>query len=227
MYDFVASTTAMGFGDISGPVHFHNAGILFEVFFGDSFGPDPCLILQDGVPIPIVVEAGEANFECAIGFDTSPNSAVPHNMFEFEVLFTGGATGMPNGHSHGAYSPDPSHWGADLQRDPPQSPAPQKPEECTIQLEQTNCDPIEPAPEGLPIPCPRFPPEFPQTGLRFSFGEATSNACVDVDTNGDVTITPISLPGEFDPVFPCPVPGDDDDDVRVITIGDDDDDDDD
>ena len=53
--------------------------------------------------------------EGAVGFAPSPNSIVPHNMFELEVLFDDSDPTL-EGHNHGQYSLDPSHWGASIQQ---------------------------------------------------------------------------------------------------------------
>ena len=145
MYDFVDSVAPVGPGDTAGPVHFHNGGALFEVFF---LGSGDISVLKDGEPLDLSDPAGgEDSMGGAVGFGASPNSATPHNMFELEVLFT---AEMPAGHSHGQYSPDPSHWGADL----PTDPAPE-PEQCTIQPEEIQCFPTEiPPGEPIPVPCP-------------------------------------------------------------------------
>lgn len=190
MYDMLDSLTPLGPGDIAGPVHFHNDASTFEVYFGDQF-IDGVLVLKDGaVHDTSDPEGGEASFSGAHGFGTSPSSATPHNMFELEVLFT---SSMPNGHSHGQYSPDPSHWGADL----PQQPAPE-PQECIVQPQPIGCFPTEIPPGGPePTDCPPFSPQDPDpNGPRFVFGEASSNACVDVDLDGTVTIETIPLAGE-------------------------------
>lgn len=57
----------------------------------------------------------EPSMEGAVGFAPSPNSIVPHNMFELEVLFDDSDPTL-EGHNHGQYSLDPSHWGASIQQ---------------------------------------------------------------------------------------------------------------
>ena len=185
MYDKLDSLTPLGSSDIAGPVHFHNDASTFEVYFAHQF-TGGVLVLKDGAVHDTSDPAGgEASFSGALGFGTSPNSAARHNMFELEVLFT--AT-MPNGHSHGQYSPDPSHWGADL----PRQPAPD-PQECIVQPQPIRCFPTE-IPPGAPEPseCPPFPPQR-SSSTRVVFGEASSNACVDVDLDGTVTIETIPI----------------------------------
>ena len=190
MYDMLDSLTPLGAADIAGPVHFHNDDSTFEVYFGDQFSGG-VLVLKDGVVHDTSDPAGgEDSFSGAHGFAPSPNSATPHNMFELEVLFN--AT-MPNGHSHGEYSPDPSHWGADL----PQQPAPE-PQECIQQPEPIGCFPTDiPPGDPEPVDCPPFPPQDPDPNVpRFVFGEESSNACVDVELDGTVFVETIPIAGE-------------------------------
>ncbi len=79
MYDLVSSAEPLSFGSMAGPVHFHNSGSSFEVYF---LIPSGLSILRDGVPFdPSDPGGGEPSFEGAWGFDPSPYSASPHNMF--------------------------------------------------------------------------------------------------------------------------------------------------
>ncbi len=49
-----------------------------------------------------------AQFQSAIGFGPSPNSATPHLMAEFQLTINTASTGPPNG----LYSPNPAFWSA-------------------------------------------------------------------------------------------------------------------
>ncbi len=126
MYDLPSSTTPLSPGSTAGPVHFHNSGASFEVFFTC---PSSILVLKDGLPFDVSDPGGgEDSIEGACGFGPSPSAAIPHNMFELEVLFDGSDPTLA-GHSHGQYSPDPSHWGAGLPTDP------QDPPTCTLPMD--------------------------------------------------------------------------------------------
>ena len=192
MYDLPRSTDPVPRGETAGPVHFHNSGASFEIFF---ICPSSLLVLKDGIPFDVSDPAGggEDSIEGACGFGPSPDSAVPHNMFELEVLFDGSDPTLA-GHNHGQYSPDPSHWGAALPTDPNQLGPPT----CEVP-DDPNCNgDNDPTSGGKPesVPCPE-PREFPP-GVRVSFGEEGSNACVNVvrGSGGRVLITAIPLPGE-------------------------------
>jgi len=190
MYDFPMNRTALALGELAGPVHFHNAGSTFEVFFTC---PASILVLKDGAVLDVSDPAGgEDSFQGACGFGPSPNAASPHNMFELEVLFDGSDPTLA-GHNHGQYSPDPSHWGASLPRDTPPDPV------CSLPNDP-QCDPDNiPTGGGDPtiVPCPapldleQLPP-----GVRVSFSPASSNACVEVKRGqaGNIRIRRIPLP---------------------------------
>jgi len=150
MYDLPSSTTPVGEGETAGPVHFHNSEAEFEIFFTC---PSSILVLKDGLAFDVSDPAGgEDSIEGACGFGPSPSSAVPHNMFELEVLFDGSDPTLA-GHSHGVYSPDPSHWGAAL---PPLPTDPGEPPICTVPVDP-DCDSgNDPVGGGLPqtVQCP-------------------------------------------------------------------------
>jgi len=210
MYDLAFSTVPLAPGALAGPVHFNNGGHTFEVYFQGPPGPaSSIIILKDGVvfdpsdPSPL---GGEDSIEGKAGFGPSPNSAVPHNMFELEVLFDGSDPTL-NGHNHGQYSPDPSHWGAAL----PSDPLPGQPGEpgqggvpvprCEIPRDpgcDANNNPTGGEPSIPVLPCPSAPPQL--LDIRISFGNEVSNACVNVvrGSGGLVEITRIPLPGERD-----------------------------
>ena len=196
MYDLPSSDEELASGSKAGPVHFHNNGASFDVFFNIGFEPT-LEILKDGAPFDPsdpTDPSGEPSIEGAAGFGPSPNSATPHNMFELEVLFDGSDPTL-SGHSHGQYSPDPSHWGAALPTDPSQSEP-----RCVRQTEETVCDANnDPSGGGEPIPvqCPDDGTD-PGEAIQFLFGEDVSNACVNVirGSGGRTQITAIPLPGE-------------------------------
>ncbi len=199
MYDLTASTAPVPGGATAGPVHFHNAGSSFEVFF---ICPSSLLVLKDGIPFDVSdPNGGEDSIEGACGFGPSPDSAVPHNMFELEVLFDGSDPTLA-GHSHGQYSPDPSHWGAGLPTDPGQTQEPRCEEPADPDCDENN----DPTGGGEPnsVPCPA--PGQSDEGIRVSFGEEVSNACVNVvrGSGGVTLITAITLPGEPIQCFDCP-----------------------
>ncbi len=50
MYDLPSSTDPLPLGATAGPVHFHNAGQSFEVFFNC---PSSILVLKDGIPFDV------------------------------------------------------------------------------------------------------------------------------------------------------------------------------
>jgi len=190
MYDFPENTTPLVPGAVVGPVHFHNAGSIFEVFFTC---PASILVLKDEAVLDVSDPAGgEDSFQGACGFGPSPNAASPHNMFELEVLFDGSDPTLA-GHNHGQYSPDPSHWGASLPRDTPPDPV------CSLPNDP-QCDPDNiPTGGGDPtiVPCP-VPLDLEQLppGVRVSFSPASSNACVEVKRGqaGNIRIRRIPLP---------------------------------
>ncbi len=191
MYDLPSSTTPLPPGSTAGPVHFHNSGASFEVFFTC---PSSILVLKDGIPFDVSdPTGGEDSVEGACGFGPSPSAAIPHNMFELEVLFDGSDPTLA-GHSHGQYSPDPSHWGAGLPTDP--GPIPDPPT-CTLPMDP-DCDTAnDPTGGGAPatVPCPPGGPgQDPDS--RFTFGEEVSNACVNVvrGSGGVTQITKIPFP---------------------------------
>ena len=191
MYDLPSSTAELLPG-LAGPVHFHNGGSTFEVYFVIPLGLE---ILKDGVTFVPTEEDGELSLEGASGFGPSPNSTTPHNMFELEVLFDGSDTTLA-GHSHGQYSPDPSHWGAALPTDPGQQQQP-----VCVLAEDPVCDEgNDPTGGGKPmtVDCPS-PDSTDQGGIRISFGAEVSNACVNVvrGSGGLTQITAIPLPGEL------------------------------
>ncbi len=214
MYDLPSSVVPLTAGLKAGPVHFHNSGASFDVFFNIGFDPE-LEILKDGAPFdPSGPVGGEPSIEGASGFGSSPNSTAPHNMFELEVLFDGSDVSLM-GHNHGQYSPDPSHWGAGLPTDPSQTEEPQ----CVL-ADDPDCDPDnDPSGGGEPIPV-ECPVECPDAGdptnecpdptnpanfnfgqnefIQVLFGEDVSNACVNVvfGSGGDTEITAIPLPGE-------------------------------
>ena len=187
MYDLPSSTTPLSPGSTAGPVHFHNSGSSFDVFFTCGVS---ILVLKDGLAFDVSDPAGgEDSVEGACGFGPSPTAAIPHNMFELEVLFDGSDPTLA-GHSHGQYSPDPSHWGAGLPTDPSQTQAPT----CTLPMDP-GCDAgNDPVGGGIPTPVP-CPPGGPGTdpSVRFTFGVEVSNACVNVvrGSGGTTSITEI------------------------------------
>ena len=153
------------------------------------------MVLKDGIYFDVSdPTGGEDSIEGACGFGPSPESAVPHNMFELEVLFDGSDPTLA-GHSHGQYSPDPSHWGAGLPTDPGQTQDPT----CTLPSDP-NCNAAnDPEGGGFPttVPCPPGGPGQGQDpDIRFSFGEEVSNACVNVvrGSGGTTLVTEIPFP---------------------------------
>ncbi len=192
MYDLPSSTTPLPPGSTAGPVHFHNSDASFEVFFTC---PSSILVLKDGLPFDVSDPGGgEDSIEGACGFGPSPSAAIPHNMFELEVLFDGSDPTLA-GHNHGQYSPDPSHWGAGLPTDPNQLDEPR----CEVP-DDPNCDGNnDPTGGGEPgsVPCPPGVEPGRDPNFRVSFGEEVSNACVNVvrGSGGDVLITGIPIPG--------------------------------
>ena len=163
MYDIVAGPTLPVFH-----VEFHNSGAQFDVFMS---GGTSISVFKDGIPFdPSDPAGGEASIQGAAGFGPSPNAATPHNMFELEVLFDGSDPTLA-GHSHGQYSPDPSHWGAGFTDNPRPVPQP-----------ETICPPDDTTDPG----------GDPKGELL------VSNACVNVvrGSGGEVQIFLIPLPGE-------------------------------
>ena len=101
MYDLITETAELAVGTTVGPVHFHNGGSFFDVFFEVEAGEPGVIVFKDGFVLDLSGPAGgEPSMQGAVGFGPSPNSATPHNMFELEVLFDG-SNGSLNGHSHG------------------------------------------------------------------------------------------------------------------------------
>jgi len=183
MYDLVGSAPAFSPGTVVGPVHFHNAGALFEVFFVVGGPPPGIIVLKDGVLLDLFAGNPEPSMEGAVGFGASPNSNTPHNMFELEVLFDGTDPTLA-GHNHGEYSPDPSHWGASVEEQPgePQTTNPPT-EPCLPRHEEPTPGRQQPTPVPEPTPVP---------------DGQVSNACVEVvrGSGGFTLIDERPIPGE-------------------------------
>ncbi len=191
MYDLPTSTDPLPPGATAGPVHFHNSGSSFDVFF---ICPSSIEVSKDGLPFDVSDPAGgEDAIEGACGFGPSPDSASPHNMFELEVLFDGSDPTLA-GHAHGQYALDPSHWGAALPTDPGQTEEPR----CEVPADPACDENNDPTGGGEPIRVPCPPPGQSTPDVRVSFGEEVSNACVNVfrGSGGITQITGIPLPGE-------------------------------
>lgn len=186
MYDLPGSAPALPLGTSVGPVHFHNGGHLFEVFFVVGGPPPGIIVFKDGVLLNLFQGNLEPSMEGAVGFGTSPNSNDLHNMLELEVLFDG-SDGTLAGHNHGQYSPDPSHWGASVQQQDRPQPVPVPEFSCPrLDGDKANFHPAGHSQDKLVV----------QTAPGDKL--AVSSACVQVvrGTGGRTLIDELVIPGE-------------------------------
>jgi len=112
-------------------------------------------------------------------FGTSPNSVIPHRMFELEVAFDCQDPTLNCPPVPGIYSPDPAFWGATVSNT-------NEPAHCE-QAQSSDCN----APPPVEAPCN-------SPGAFQVFGDPVSAVCTEVlrGASGDTRITKIHLPSE-------------------------------
>ncbi|SPE40875.1 exported hypothetical protein [Candidatus Sulfopaludibacter sp. SbA3] len=135
MYDYTGGTTPSSFFDVFFEVVPNDTDYLVRISSSAVLNPpdpsQPDLSIYEkpiGITAPIdgngnfIVGPGSpwetllpgdpdiasGQFKGAVGFGTSPNSATPHPMAEFQLTIDRSGTGGPSG----LYSPDPAFWGA-------------------------------------------------------------------------------------------------------------------
>ena len=139
-----------------------------------NFTDTGIVVLQDGCLFNATGIMEGARF-----FGLSPNSSVPHRMFELEVAFDCSDPTLNCPSTPGVYSPDPAYWGATATHT-------DEPPHCEKAV-SPDCD----APPPIIATCA-------DQGAFEVFGDRVSAACTEVlrNSGGIVHITKTHLPSE-------------------------------